>query len=123
MTNQKNVFDQPLEPCCSAPITGFYRDGFCHTGDQDYGKHIICTEMTAEFLEFSKQAGNDLSTPRPEFHFPGLKPGDRWCVCISRWIEAYQVGVIAPVILESSHKNCLDHISLIDLQQCSVEPA
>ncbi len=115
MTDATNVLGRPLELCCGAPRTGFYRDGFCHTGPEDRGRHLVCAEMTEEFLEFTQRVGNDLSTPRPEFNFPGLKPGDRWCLCAARWQEALDAGVAPPVILAATHENALDLISLDDL--------
>ena len=117
ITNHKNVLGEPLKPCCNDPLTGFYRNGFCQTGVDDVGNHIICTVVTEEFLAFSQQVGNDLSTPRSEYRFPGLKPGDKWCVCITRWIEAYESGVVAQVVLEASHEKCLDFIDLSTLKQ------
>ena len=87
---QKNVFGEDIESCCENPITGFFRDGFCHTDERDVGVHTVCVSMTKDFLEFSKSRGNDLSTPRPEFNFPGVKEGDSWCLCAERWAEAYE---------------------------------
>ncbi len=112
----KNVLGTALQSCCLEPRTGFYRDGFCHTGPQDRGSHTVCAKVTAEFLAFSKRQGNDLSTPRPEFDFPGLKPGDKWCVCVSRWEEAFLAGVAAPVVLESTHEKALEVVTLEELQ-------
>ncbi|MCS6771487.1 MAG: DUF2237 domain-containing protein [Kiritimatiellae bacterium] len=100
--HQKNVLGSELKPCCFNPLTGFFRDGFCRTCEEDVGLHAVCAKMTAEFLAFSKSVGNDLSTPRPEWRFPGLKPGDRWCVCAARWKEAWEAGVAPPVILEAT---------------------
>jgi len=111
-----NVLGLPLEPCCFAPQTGFYRDGYCRTGPQDSGRHIVCAELTAEFLEFSQAAGNDLSTPMAEFGFPGLRPGDRWCLCALRWKEAFEAGCAPPVILEACNQRVLELISLEALQ-------
>ena len=111
-----NVLGQPLQPCCNDPLTGFYRDGYCHTGPDDLGQHTVCAQVTEAFLQFSKEAGNDLSTPRPEYNFPGLMPGDRWCVCAARWQEALDAGVAAPIILESTHQNALQIIELADLE-------
>jgi uncharacterized protein (DUF2237 family) len=111
-----NVLGQRLEPCCFAPQTGFYRDGYCRTGPQDLGRHIVCAEVTAEFLAFTCDAGNDLSTPRPEFGFPGLRPGDRWCLCALRWKEALEAGCPPPVILEACHQRVLELIALEALQ-------
>ncbi|GAB4251758.1 MAG: DUF2237 domain-containing protein [Candidatus Methylacidiphilales bacterium] len=103
----KNVLGGPLAPCSFEPLTGFFRDGCCHTSTEDYGSHTVCAVMTAEFLAFSKSRGNDLSTPRPEYRFPGLKPGDRWCLCAARWREAWEAGVAPEVILEASHERAL----------------
>ncbi len=111
----KNVLGTELALCCRDPLTGFYRDGTCRTGTDDLGVHTVCARMTAEFLEFSKQRGNDLATPRPGF--PGLRPGDRWCVCAARWQEAMEVGAAPPVILEATHAATLEHVSLADLKK------
>lgn len=111
-----NVLGQRLEPCCYAPQTGFYRDGYCRTGPQDFGRHIVCAEVTTEFLAFTRAAGNDLSTPRPEFGFPGPRPGDRWCLCALRWKEAFEAGCAPPVILESCHQRVLELIPMKTLQ-------
>lgn len=99
----------PLLPCSVAPLTGFYRDGCCNTGPEDLGCHTVCVEATAAFLEFSKSRGNDLSTPRPEYGFPGLKPGDRWCLCAARWEEARLAGFAPPVLLEATHEGALEY--------------
>ncbi len=107
-----NVFGEPLIPCSANPMTGFYRTGGCETGIDDHGVHSVCAIMTAEFLEFSKNAGNDLSTPRPEFMFPGLKPGDRWCLCAARWVEALNSGKAPNVVLEATDEKTLDFVSL-----------
>ena len=112
----KNVLGTDLQLCSAAPLTGFYRDGHCHTGREDFGLHCVCAEMTAEFLAFSKLRGNDLSTPNPEFGFPGLGPGDRWCVCIERWKEALEAGVAPPVVLEATHISTIEFVSLEDLR-------
>ena len=112
----RNVLGSNLEPCCMNPLTGFYRDGFCQTGPEDRGSHVICAEMTAEFLEFSRARGNDLSTPAPMFQFPGLKPGDRWCLCALRWREALEAGLAPPVILASTHASALEYVSLAELE-------
>lgn len=106
----KNVLGGPLAPCSFEPLTGFFRDGCCHTSAEDYGSHTVCAIMTGEFLAFSKSRGNDLSTPRPEYRFPGLKPGDRWCLCAARWREAWEAGVAPEVILEASHERALQVI-------------
>ena len=115
MDKPKNVLQTKLQPCCIDPMTGFYRDGFCNTGPQDSGRHIICTIMTAEFLVFSKEKGNDLSTPLPHYQFPGLKPGDQWCLCVLRWKEALEAGVAPMVILEATHESALNYVSFEDL--------
>jgi uncharacterized protein (DUF2237 family) len=112
----RNVLGSNLEPCCMKPLTGFYRDGFCQTGPEDRGSHVICAEMTAEFLAFSRARGNDLSTPAPIFQFPGLQPGDRWCLCALRWREALEAGLAPPVILAATHASALDYVSLADLE-------
>ncbi|MGK7884948.1 MAG: DUF2237 family protein [Crocosphaera sp.] len=117
MIDGKNVLGSDLQLCCSNPMTGYYRDGYCRTGGQDFGVHVVCSQMTAEFLSFTKQQGNDLSTPIPAYSFPGLKPGDRWCLCASRWKEAKDAGVAPPVILEATHIRALEVISLDELKQ------
>ena len=109
-TIAKNVFGENLSPCCYKPRTGYYRDGFCHTEKQDFGVHIACAVMTEEFLAYTKAQGNDLSSSTP--WFPGLKVGDKWCLCISRWIEAMNEGVAPPIILESTHQKVLEYVSL-----------
>ncbi len=105
-----NVVGEPLKPCSIDPITGFYRDGYCNTGPDDKGRHTVCIEVTEDFLEFSKMRGNDLSTPRPEFGFVGLNPGDRWCLCADRWAEADAYGKAPYVVLQSTHINTLEII-------------
>lgn len=107
-----NVFGEPLETCSDSPLTGFYRDGCCNTGDQDFGIHTVCVKVTREFLEFSRFRGNDLSTPLPETGFPGLKPGDRWCLCASRWLEAHEHGMAPKVYLTRTHIRSLDIIPM-----------
>lgn len=116
-----NVLDAELVPCSTDPMTGFFRDGCCNTSPQDGGSHTVCAEMTAEFLAFSKARGNDLSTPRPEFEFSGLKPGDRWCLCAPRWQEALEAGVAPRVFLRSTHRAALAHVSLKDLAEHSAD--
>ncbi len=111
-----NVLGETLKPCSSNPVTGFYRDGCCNTGPDDTGNHTVCVEITAEFLDFSKMRGNDLSTPRPEFGFPGLIPGDRWCLCAERWAEADAYEAAPHVILQSTHINTLEIIPLAVLR-------
>jgi uncharacterized protein (DUF2237 family) len=119
----RNVLGGELEPCCLDPVTGFYRDGTCRTGAQDVGLHVVCAEMTAEFLAFSREVGNDLSTPRPEWGFPGLGPGDRWCVCADRWREALDGGRAPRVYLRATHTAALEFVSLADLQAHAVDGA
>ncbi len=116
MNEARNVLGGPLKTCSLEPRTGFFRDGCCNTGDEDAGSHTVCVEMTEEFLAFSQASGNDLSTPRPEFGFPGLKPGDRWCVCAGRWLQAWQNGVAAPVSLAATHEGALEIIPLETLR-------
>jgi uncharacterized protein len=116
-----NVLGAELEPCGMDPLTGFYRDGCCSTGPQDLGSHTICAVVTAEFLEHQRGIGNDLSTPRPEYHFPGLVPGDRWCVTAVNWALAYNDGVAAPVVLASTNQMVLDIVPLAALQRHAVD--
>lgn len=113
----------PLRACSYDPLTGYFRDGCCHTGPHDVGRHVVCAKVTAEFLAFSLQRGNDLVTPRPEWRFAGLKPGDRWCLCALRWKEALEAGVAPPVILEATHEAALQVVSLADLQAHAWHPA
>ncbi len=117
MTDGKNVLGTNLQACCTAPMTGYYRDGYCRTGGQDFGVHVVCAQVTDDFLTFTKQQGNDLSTPIPAYDFPGLKPGDRWCLCASRWQEAKNAGVAPPVVLEATHVRALEVVSLDELKQ------
>ena len=117
----QNVLGEPLLPCSDDPLTGFYRDGCCNTGSEDAGSHTVCARMTASFLEFSQRRGNDLSTPRPEFGFPGLQPGDRWCLCAARWREALEAGVAPPVALLSTHAAALEFVSLADLKRHAID--
>jgi len=117
MTEPKNVLGTKLELCCTSPMTGFYRDGFCTTGGQDVGMHVVCAQVTEEFLQYTKSQGNDLSTPAPYFNFPGLKPGDCWCLCAARWQEALEAGVAPPVVLEATHARALEVCDLADLQK------
>jgi uncharacterized protein (DUF2237 family) len=119
-TTQLNVLGKPLQPCSVDPMTGFYRDGSCKTGEMDHGSHVICCRVTESFLIYSKRKGNDLSTPRPEYQFPGLKPGDKWCVCALRWEEALLAGVAPPVVLASTHIRALKFVSLDDLRSHAV---
>ncbi len=112
---QSNVLGGPLEACCFSPLTGYYRDGFCHTGSNDPGRHVVCVEVSEEFLAFSKAKGNDLSTPMPQYRFPGLKPGDKWCLCALRWREALKADMAPPVYLKATNKRALDVLELEDL--------
>lgn len=112
-----NVVGGELLPCSTSPLTGFYRTGFCSTGSEDIGSHTVAVVLTEEFLRFSQLSGNDLSTPRPEFAFEGLKPGDRWCVCADRWLEAYEAGAAAPVVLGATHRRALDVVPIEALSQ------
>lgn len=121
MAKARNVLNGPLQPCGTDPMTGFYRNGCCDTGAGDVGIHVVCAEMTAEFLAFSVSRGNDLVTPVPQFGFPGLRPGDRWCLCAERWKEAYEAGVAPPVILEATHMSTLEFVSLEELREHAVE--
>ena len=111
-----NVLGGPLRACCADPVTGFFRDGYCRTGPADRGLHTVCARMTREFLEFSRLRGNDLSTPVPEFDFPGLNDGDLWCVCVQRWAEAFRAGCAPPVVLEACHISVLEFVDLQDLK-------
>jgi hypothetical protein len=113
----RNVLGGELQVCGSDPITGFYRTGCCDTGAEDSGVHTVCAQVTTEFLEFSVGRGNDLSTPRPESGFAGLQPGDRWCLCADRWVEALAAGVAPPVVLEATHARTLDWVDLADLHR------
>lgn len=117
----RNVFGDRLQTCCESPMTGFYRDGCCNTGPDDFGAHTVCTLMTREFLEFSRSRGNDLSTPMPEHGFPGLKPGDRWCLCAARWKEALDAGLAPRVILTATHEATLEFVSLEDLKKHAID--
>ena len=116
----RNVLGGELESCSLDPVTGFYRNGCCETGPEDTGQHTVCAVMTEPFLAFSMAVGNDLSTPRPEFDFPGLRPGDRWCLCAPRWQEAFAAGCAPDVVLEASHRGALDYCRLADLQHHAV---
>lgn len=117
----KNVLGTELDDCSLDPLTGFYRTGCCDTGAGDVGVHTVCALMTAEFLAFSKEAGNDLSTPLPQYGFDGLKPGDQWCLCAPRWKEAYDAGSAPQVVLEATHAGTLEWASLAELQEHAVE--
>ncbi|MEG4232926.1 DUF2237 domain-containing protein [Microcoleus sp. Pol11C3] len=117
VTEATNVVGGKLETCCTSPMTGYYRDGKCNTGGGDFGAHTVCAQLTEEFLQFTTSNGNDLSTPVPEFNFPGLKPGDCWCLCASRWKEAMDAGVAPPVVLAATHALTLEYVSLDELKQ------
>jgi uncharacterized protein (DUF2237 family) len=119
--DDKNVLGGVLAPCSTSPRTGFYRDGCCNTGPEDLGLHIVCAQVTAEFLAFARAHGNDLVTPAPEFGFPGLKPGDRWCVCAATWREAFEAGVASPVVLAATHEETLAVIPLQALKQHALD--
>lgn len=121
MAELRNVLGTPLQTCCTAPMTGFYRDGRCATGPQDLGLHLVCAQMTTEFLEFSREAGNDLSTPMPEYGFPGLKPGDCWCLCVARWQEALLANVAPPVHLAATHELAIEWVSYEDLKRHALD--
>jgi uncharacterized protein (DUF2237 family) len=117
MASPKNVLGTELQTCGTDPMTGFYRDGCCHTGASDVGVHVVCAVMTAEFLKFSRSRGNDLSTPNPVYQFPGLKAGDRWCLCAGRWKEAYDAGMAPSVVLNATHVSALEFASLEELSK------
>ncbi|HLL67298.1 MAG TPA: DUF2237 domain-containing protein [Micromonosporaceae bacterium] len=121
MTDDHNVLGGPLEPCGTDPLTGFYRDGCCSTGPEDLGSHTVCTVVTGEFLAYQQSIGNDLSTPRPEYRFAGLRPGDRWCVVASRWREACEAGVAAPVVLAATHARAADIVPIEMLRRHAVD--
>lgn len=122
MHTELNVLGTELESCCTDPMTGFFRDGTCRTHSQDHGMHTVCVLVTADFLVFTKQAGNDLTTPNLAYEFPGLVPGDRWCLCALRWLEAAQAGMAPPVVLEATHEKSLEVIELELLKQHAVGP-
>jgi len=115
--NELNILGTALEPCCNNPATGYFRDGFCRTIQEDSGTHILCAVVTQEFLDYTKSRGNDLTTPIPHWNFPGLKVGSKWCLCISRWLEAERIGKAPFVILESTHKKALEYTTLELLQK------
>lgn len=112
---QKNVFGESLISCSTAPLTGYFRDGQCRTDESDFGVHAVCAVMTDDFLAFSKEQGNDLSTPMPQYNFPGLKAGDKWCVCASRWLDAYKANCAPLLVLEACHEKLLDYLTLSEL--------
>jgi uncharacterized protein (DUF2237 family) len=109
---QKNVLGEPIQACCFEPKTGYFRDGFCRTGKIDHGKHVVCAIMTDEFLQYSRARGNDLITPVPEYGFPGLTAGDKWCLCVTRWREAFNAGVTPQVDLAATHESALEYVTL-----------
>jgi uncharacterized protein (DUF2237 family) len=121
MEAKLNVLGEPLQPCSEKPLTGFFRDGCCNTSPEDLGRHVVCVRVTAEFLEFSKSRGNDLSTPMPQFQFPGLKPGDQWCLCAARWQEALEAGKAPRVVLQATHAAALKVVKLTDLKQHALD--
>jgi len=123
MSKQKNVLGGELESCSENPVTGFYRTGCCDTGPDDIGLHAVCVVASAEFLEFSRRVGNDLSTPNSAWGFPGLQPGDRWCLCAARWQEALEAGMAPPVILAATNESALDVVSFVDLLEHAIDPA
>jgi uncharacterized protein (DUF2237 family) len=121
LVTERNVLGDELEPCSADPLTGFFRDGCCNTGPEDRGSHTICAVVTVEFLDHQRSIGNDLSTPRPEYHFPGLVAGDRWCVTALNWARAFHDGVAAPVVLASTNEAVLNVVPLAVLQECAVD--
>ena len=121
MDPQRSVLGEPIEVCSLEPVTGFYRDGYCNTGPEDIGSHTVCTVVTAEFLEHQRSVGNDLSTPMPMYGFPGLQPGDRWGVCAGRWLQSYEAGIKAPVVLAATNEAALEHVPLDALRECAAD--
>lgn len=121
VTDEQNVLGGALEPCGTDPVTGFFRDGCCSTGPEDIGSHTVCAVVTAEFLAHQQRVGNDLVTPRPEYRFPGLQPGDRWCVVAARWLQAYEDGAPAPVVLAATHERALEIVPLDALREHAVD--
>ena len=121
MASERNVLGGDLEECGNDPVTGFYRDGCCNTGPEDLGSHTVCAVVTAEFLAHQRSVGNDLSTPRPEYGFAGLKPGDRWCVVAARWLQAYRDGAASPVVLAATHRRALEVVPLTALREHAVD--
>lgn len=121
MEESLNVFDEPLVPCSNDPVTGFFRDGCCNTGDEDLGSHTVCIQVTKDFLEYSRFRGNDLTTPMLDFGFPGLNPGDSWCLCAERWLEAYEQDMAPRVYLMRTHKRALEIVPLEKLKQHAVD--
>jgi uncharacterized protein len=123
MIDALNVLGEPLQACSFDPLTGYFRDGCCNTDDNDHGTHVVCTRVTHAFLVFSADRGNDLMTPRPEWRFPGLKAGDRWCLCATRWREALEAGLAPPVVLAATHSKVLEYVSLEDLKRHAYQSA
>ena len=121
MDESLNVFDEPLLSCSESPVTGFFRDGCCNTSDEDFGSHTVCVEVTQDFLDYSRVRGNDLSTPMPDFGFPGLQAGDRWCLCASRWLEAYEQGMAPKIFLTRTHKRALEIVELEKLKEYAAD--
>ena len=121
MDESLNVFDEPLLSCSESPVTGFFRDGCCNTSDEDFGSHTVCVEVTQDFLDYSRFRGNDLSTPMPDFGFPGLQAGDRWCLCASRWLEAYEQGMAPKIFLTRTHKRALEIVELEKLKEYATD--
>lgn len=119
--DDRNVLGGALATCSNRPLTGFYRDGCCNTGPEDLGLHVVCAQVTREFLEFARRHGNDLITPAPQFGFPGLEPGDRWCVCAGTWREAYEAGVAPPVVLAATHEETLAVVPLVALKEHALD--
>ncbi len=117
----RNVLGGPLQPCSERPLTGFFRDGCCSTGDEDVGAHVVCVQVTADFLAFSQAHGNDLSTPHPEFGFAGLQPGDRWCLCALRWVEALRAGNPPLLVLAATHEAMLGYVPLTELKKYALD--
>lgn len=122
LTSGRNVLGGPLRACSFDPLTGFFRDGCCRTRGEDEGQHVICARVTQEFLSYSLSQGNDLITPRPEWRFSGLKPGDRWCICATRWMQAWQAGVAPPVVLDCTHEKALEVVPLEVLRAYAYQP-
>ncbi len=121
MEEVKNVLGEKLVSCSTDPMTGFYRDGCCNTGPKDNGTHTVCARMTQDFLDFTKSKGNDLSTPRPKWNFPGLKAGDYWCLCVLRWLEAHVKDTAPPLLLEATHEKTLEYVPLASLRSYQIQ--
>ena len=121
MSQTSNVLGEPLQPCSFSPLTGFFRDCCCHTGPGDHGLHTVCMQATEEFLRYSKAVGNDLSTPVPEYEFPGLRPGDQWCLCVTRWQQALAAGCAPRVVLAATHLSALEFVALEDLKRHALD--